>query len=513
MSSNPISRRRLLQAAGGITFSALLPTQTGAFEAAQGRAGKSPLAPPLPVFTALPYLQPGTAGSKLVAEKEEIVVAWQTNGVAAAFEMEFGAAADLGRRADIARKERLSPDREDGEKRFNHAATLTGLNLNRRYHYRVCMNGETLLEGYFSTRKPRGTKTRFVAFGDNSCGEISDHAIAYYAYRARPDFVMNAGDNVYNNGLDNEYAHYFFPVYNADVPGPRVGAPLLRSVPYYSVIANHDLTGNDPRNRPVVDFSRHVDGLAYFTNLYYPLNGSRQTYAPLAVGDAAAVAHFTACAGDRYPNMANYSYDYADAHFLCLDSNVYVDTTDPDLQKWIARDLADTDAAWKFVVFHHPPFNVGNDHYEEQHMRALAPIFEQHGVDVVLSGHEHNYQRSRPLRFAPKELAGAKAVNSGKRLVPGTFTVDRKFDGRAVTKPDGVLYIVTGAGGNDLYDPRFNENPPSWRHPEDENVEYVERLVSDRHSLTVVDMDSRALDFRQIDEWGREIDRFRVTKA
>lgn len=513
-SARSFSRRQLLQAAGGITFSALIPLRQGAFAAAFDPAKNSGNLPVLPVFTALPYLQPGTAGSKLVDGQEAVVVAWQTHGVGATFDLEYSPANQATRKAEISRRERRSADHEGGGLRFNYQATLSGLQLNRRYEYRVRMNGEKLLEGYFTTRKPRGVKTRFVSFGDNSCGQISDHAIAYYAYQAGPDFVMNTGDNVYNNGLDGEYARHFFPVYNSDTAGPTTGSPLLRSVPYYSVIANHDLTGNDPNtHRPVVDFSRHVDGGAYYTNFHYPLNGPVSNYPTLAVGDADAVAHFKTCAGTRYPNMANYSYDYGDAHFLCLDSNVYVDPTDPALQAWIVKDLAASDAVWKFVVYHHPAFNVGDDHYKEQHMRVLAPLFERQGVDVVLSGHEHNYQRTRPLRFAPTDESGAKKVNSGNRLVSGKFTVDTRFDGKTVTKPDGILHIVTGAGGNNLYDVDSNDNPEKWRHAQDDNVEYVARLVSDRHSLTVVEMDANSLLFTQIDEKGSEIDRFRITKA
>ena len=65
-----------------------------------------------------------------------------------------------------------------------------------------------------------------MAFGDNSYGDISDRAIAYHTYKQNPDFVMNCGDNVYESGTDDEYQRYFFPVYNADLAGPREGAPL-----------------------------------------------------------------------------------------------------------------------------------------------------------------------------------------------------------------------------------------------------------------------------------------------
>jgi hypothetical protein len=508
-----LTRRQLLQAAGGITFLALAPTPEGAFASVRGGSKSSDTLPPLPVFTAVPYLQPGTTNSRLVDGKEAIVVAWQTNGVPATFDLAYGATPSLGQTAEIHSQERLNEVRHEGQRRVNYVATLSDLKLDQRYHYRVRMNDTLLLEGYFTTRKPRGAKTRFVAFGDNSCGEISDHAIAYYAYRARPDFVMNTGDNVYSTGLDSEYASYFFPVYNADQAGPRIGAPLLRSVPYYSVMANHDVGGHDPQKGVCADFTKHADALGYYTNLHLPTNGPLTAHPTQAIGNEEAVSRFLACAGSRFPNMANYSFDYGDAHFLCLDSNVYVDPTDAALQTWIASDLDATDAVWKFVVYHHPGFTAGTAHYSEQQMRVLAPLFERHGVDIVLNGHVHNYQRTRPMRFAPSDESGAKRLHSGDRLVPGTFTADRKFDGQTHTKPDGVIHIVTGAGGNDLYDPECNESPEHWTHVEDNHADYVARFISDRHSLTVVDMDRHMLTLTQIDEWGREVDRFHVTKV
>ncbi len=192
---------------------------------------------------------------------------------------------------------------------------------------------------------------------------------------------------------------------------------------------------------------------------------------------------------------------------------MYVDPTDAALQSWIERDLKGTDAAWKFVVFHHPSFNVGHEHYAAQHMRVLSPLFERCGVDVCLHGHEHTYQRTRPFRFKPSDESQAKLAGKSKRLVPGTFTVDRRFDGKTVTKPDGIVYITTGAGGKHLYDPDQNGAPGSWLHEEDANADYCAKMVTDRHSLTIVDLDARTLTLRQVDEWGGEIDKIVITKA
>ncbi|HEV2472066.1 MAG TPA: metallophosphoesterase [Chthonomonadales bacterium] len=506
-----ISRRNLLEAAGGITFMALAPTASGAHYVLRRNGGLSAADPALPLFTALPYVQPGSAGGRLSEGKEAPVIAWQTDGVPAHFELRYGNA--LEHSAEISSKERLCKERKHGERRFNFAASIPGLNLNSRCRYSVQMNGETVLQGYFTTRKPRGAPVRFVAFGDNSYGDISDRFIAYQAYKARPDFVMNTGDTVYESGLDNEYARYFFPVYNADVAERRAGAPLMRSVPFYSVIANHDVHGKSAQGWPAADFGRSIDALGFYTNFYLPAGQPAPADPTPLIGPAATINSFRQCAGSRYPAAANYSFDYGDCHFLCLDSNTYVDPRNGDLQRWIETDLGSTDAAWKFVVYHHPAFNTGWSHYQEQQMRALCPLFEKHGVDFALHGHEHTYQRTRPLRFFPADTAGAGDRSSKRRLVPGRFTVDRQFDGRSVTRANGIIYITTGAGGKELYDSQCNNAPERCLHPEDNNVDYMASFISDRHSLSVFDVDRSSVLMRQIDEWGREVDRIRVTHA
>ena len=82
-------------------------------------------------------------------------------------------------------------------------------------------------------------------------------------------------------------------------------------------------------------------------------------------------------AGDRYPRMANYSYDYGNVHWLCLDANTYMDWTDEKMRAWVRQDLMSVPkGVWKVVVFHHPPFTSNRKHQREQGMRFLADIFE-----------------------------------------------------------------------------------------------------------------------------------------
>ncbi len=503
--SNLVTRRQFLRSAGGVTFLALVPVGRGLF-AAPVDSG-----PPLPRFTALPYIQPGN-NSLLIDGQEGVTLAWQTELVNAEFRLDYGPTPHYGVSAKIDRKKLGAANAS--ESGFNYAASLQTLKLDTRYYYRLTGNDRKIVEGQFTTRKPRGQAMRFVAFGDNANGAPGERAVAFQAYQAHPDFIMNTGDNVYDHGLNREYTERFFPVYNADRADPKIGGPILRSVPFYTVMANHDVNDHGPGHMPAADFDLHADSLAYYTNMHLPLNGppAPQKKTPI-IGAPNKVQDFLRAAGARFPTMANYSYDYGDAHFLCLDSNVYIDPNEPALQKWIADDLGGTDALWKFVVFHHPGFDAGDNHYNEQHMRALAPLLEAHGVDFCLNGHEHVYQRSRPLRFAPADAALASPVHGPNRMVPGDFTVDRVFDGRTKTRPDGILYIITGAGGQQLYNHGYDEAPEKWLHAEDNNVEYVARFVCSQHSLTIFDIDGKNLTMRQIGENGQELDAIRVTKA
>jgi len=262
-----LSRRDFLRSAGGITLLALDPIDDRLFA-----APTPPDGPQLPLFTVVPYIQPGPR-SRLTDGDESMVVAWQTLEGAGDFSVDFGSSERFGRSARCERAARASGHSGDGERRINWTAAIDGLPLAQKTFYRVRGNGVTLAEGYFTTRQPRGRRIRFVSFGDNSYGDLSDRAIAFHTYRQHPDFVMNCGDNVYESGTDDEYQRYFFPVYNADAAGQRLGAPLLRSVPFYTVIANHDVQGKDENGHEIADFGRSPDALAYYTAMHLPLNG------------------------------------------------------------------------------------------------------------------------------------------------------------------------------------------------------------------------------------------------
>ena len=92
-----------------------------------------------------------------------------------------------------------------------------------------------------------------------------------------------------------------------------------------------------------------------------------------------------------------------------------------------------------------------------------------------------------------------------KDLVPGQWTLDKAFDGKADTRPEGVIYLVTGAGGAGLYNPEQQDKPETWQA-------FTDKFISKVHSITVADVDGKTLTVRQVSADGEELDRFVVTK-
>ena len=385
-------------------------------------------------------------------------------------------------------------------------ASFTALVPGSSFTYRVSKNGKVVFNAEAKALKSSEQPYRFVVSGDMGAGTKQAGQIANGIYKSYPDIVAIAGDIVYNQGLISEYKTKFWPVYNADKVD-TTGVPLMSSVPFVAAVGNHDA---DTR-----DLDRFPDALAYYHFWDQPLNGpvgkEDGTLVPTLKGSDANKKAFLDGAGDKYPRMTNFSFKYGNAHWTVIDSDTYVDWTDSTLKDWVIKDLEKAkDAAWRFVLFHHPGFNSSRAHFEQQQMRLLAPIFENGKVDIVFNGHVHNYQRSFPMSFVPDRngiplFGGTDNTVTRGRLVSGIWTLDKKFDGKRNKKPKGVIYIVTGAGGRGLYNPEQQKDKDSWQ-------KFTDKFVSTIHSFTIVDVKGNTLTLRQVDANGKEVDRFMIAK-
>jgi acid phosphatase type 7 len=157
-----------------------------------------------------------------------------------------------------------------------------------------------------------------------------------------------------------------------------------------------------------------------------------------------------------------YSYNYANIHFVSLDSygtetaNNYrlYDVVSPQIT-WLKADLAANTQKWTILYWHHPPYTMGSHNSDSENelkfiRQNVVPILEQYKVDLVLCGHSHNYERSRLM----KGHTGLEATFNAATHNPTTST--GKYDGSIDSCPyikssdlpnKGIIYVVAGSAG------------------------------------------------------------------
>jgi len=479
------------------------------------------LVAPVPAQQVLvkPYIQPGD-GSTLNSSDVK-VIAWLTDATTGEFTVEVNvpnhptvtvkpertaldfAPAAATKKPEPADKDHpaekgvpLPPEREQHYLRY--VAKLTNLPLDSEVRYRVMLGSNVVREAAFRTRASAEKPIRFALVGDMVNGKAAQNAIAKRIAGEKPDFMLALGDIVYPTGRVNQYMHYFWKTYNE--PGEGGEAPFMASVPIYPVLGNHDVGAK----LPLIP-----DALGAYYFLHPPKNGPGDGPWTTPLGpDKAVAAKFRTLNVDSYPHLSAYSFDYGPAHVMVLDSNQSGNVDAPKLRAWVDEDLKSTKACWKFVCFHNPSFSSSGQHYTEQSVRLWHPIFEARGVDMVFTGHVHNYQRTVPLKFAPSSPKRDK-----KGRVDGTFTLDKTFDGESNTRPNGVIHIVAGGGGATLYGPGIEKTAPLLKREHGDNyADYTARMVVDRHSYVAIDLTPEKLTLRAIDVDGKPIETISVTK-
>lgn len=368
--------------------------------------------------------------------------------------------------------------------------------------YRVLLNGSAVFSGAATSRAPIEKPFRCVVMGDVGTNSEPQKKIAFQVHKAHPEFVLIPGDFVYRRGLISEYREKLFPPYSVAEASPEHGAPLLSSTCILGGRGQHDTE---------VALKEFPDGHAFFQYWSFPMNGpaliadSPHIY-PLS-GSAEQEQNFKAAAGRRFPRMVNYSFDWGNTHWVVLDTwNPHIDWTDSHLRGWLKFDLRRAaNAKWKIVSSYMPPFNSCIKYPQGQKMRAIVDLFEEAGVDIVFSGYAHSYQRTYPLRFRPDAKPAAPLGDPASK-VSGQFTFDKKYDGREHTRADGVLYVVSGCGGNPtLHTPDQTANSKTWQP-------YTVRYDATNHQFSQLDFNDSKLTVTQIGMDGKALDQFSLTK-
>lgn len=370
------------------------------------------------------------------------------------------------------------------------------------------------------------------------------------------DLFLMLGDNAYNNGDDVNYQAAVFDTYPTE----------LKAHSLWPTIGNHEMgvgfadlsaiygkptgtiqgyfggisTSSDPN-------SFLIDGNAAQQDQHQTVPYIDIFSLPSA-GEAGGISSGT----EQY-----YAFDYGKVHIVSLDSQLSGrDTTQrTTMKKWLENDLANASlsADWIIVIFHHPPYSKGANHDSDSDAPTIAgampidaqvpamrnefvPLFQQYGVDLVLNGHAHSYERSYYLtNLYATDPANDPTAGDSDRFDPQRNTQN----GIAATGRDGykeqdgyVIYSVAGNGGKadssagglkdktEWLNHRAMVQQPAYQtidiqtshshNPKATGVDHSNGLALP--GSLIIDANSARLQIRMIDIQGDVLDQFTIQK-
>lgn len=357
------------------------------------------------------------------ASARSIQIIWKTPLLTDAM-VEFGVAPSLG--SSLVELARTTV----------HALTLTNLAPGTRYHYRVSSSSASGTRAVsevesFTTLSDAGD-VHFAVIGDSGQGSVGQYRVAGVLDRLNPDLVLHTGDVIYPSFTEARADTRCFSVYHKQ----------MKRAPFYFTIGNHDI----------------YSGVSYYLDAFFlPTNS-----VPTAV-------HGIDTTPEHY-----YSFDHGDAHFAVvyqpIVSQYKMQVGDPQYQ-WLTNDLARTTKPWKFMLFHMPMrtssvhrfdnYNLNGIYDRLEVQDVLWPIAAQYGVQLVMTGHDHTYERFSPV--------------------------------------NGVHCIVTGGGGGISYP--FQERDP------------LSAQFRSMYHCVDVRISGGTLSLRALDDSGREFDSMVIQRA
>jgi 3',5'-cyclic AMP phosphodiesterase CpdA len=262
--------------------------------------------------------------------------------------------------------------------------------------------------------------------GDTGLVNAPQQALAERVNEETPNFVVNVGDLAYPDGTDREFTVNHFGIY----------APLLKRAPLFPAPGDHD----------------------FRTNFGEPY-----------------IEAFDPPGGHESGSPFYYAFTYGNARFISLDTKDdeehaqrfgFLGDPNSDQYQWLLQQLsaarADPGIDWTIVFFHHAPYSAstgfGGHGSHLPTRRALSPLFDGYRVPLALSGHDHDYQRSRPIR--------------GNTI---------QEDGQ------GTVYLVSGGGGGRW---TFRGTGTDWFTAKSDQIyEYV-RIQIDHYDLKLEAVDT-----------------------
>ncbi|MFF2889514.1 S-layer homology domain-containing protein [Paenibacillus sp. NPDC057967] len=289
----------------------------------------------------------------------------------------------------------------------SHKATATGLKPNTTYSYRLG-DGQ---EGHwseirtFKTANPSADAFQFLYMTDTQGTTASDYVTWKHtldeAMKTFPasEFFTLTGDLVDHGDIEDQW------MWLLNTP-----QDTLRSLPFVPALGNHESKLNN--------------------NFWYHFNVPNVSYT------------------GAKPDGSVYSFEYGDAQFMIINTEYNevngVDVVYKKQEEWLRAEAAKSNKPWKIVLFHKSPYSVAshtNDSDVLFFRDKLTKLFDEIGIDVVLSGHDHTYTRTYPMYDN----------------APQKDTV-KDADG-SMLNPLGTMYLVSNAAGDKRYTPKAGPFP------------------------------------------------------
>lgn len=290
---------------------------------------------------------------------------------------------------------------------------LKDLQAETEYSYQVEVNGFKSERHSFRTAVKDGSPFMFVAYGDNKNGPFNHKKIADLILSYNPLFVANNGDLVERGEVYKQWEKLFF----------TPAGELIANVPLIPAIGNHE------------------DNAKYYYNYF--------------------------CLPD---NKAWHSFKINGAHFIIVNTEEEFLMDSAEQINWLKNDLKNNKSTWTFVFEHIPPFTSGGNYYSNERIKVknlLHPIYEKYGVDMVLCGHDHHYERSKPIGSEDSEHA--------------------------------VIYIVGGNGGTPM---RYIGKPKPFSH-----------ISTRTFGFSLIEIEGTKMKFKEISIENKILDEFEIDKG
>jgi acid phosphatase type 7 len=306
----------------------------------------------------------------------------------------------------------------------HHEMILANLEPNSTYSYDVLGDGSKDGLGAFTTFPEKVQPFTFAVLGDTRSRHHVQQKIVNFIIKQSPLFVVNTGDLVSDGNHIHDWEKFF-----------EVNHTLFRNTTYFSVLGNHE-----------------QDSKHYFD--FFNLPGNERYY-NFSIGDVLFVMMDTQ--GPEY-EVPDYVKEENNLEFNKRQRKAYFD----EQKRWLDNLLTQhRDAGFVFIFFHEPIFSVKKTRVEDAKLRRAywGDIFERHGVQVILNGHDHHYHHA---------MAG------------------------------GTHYITTAGGGAGLYEPDVPQ-PETLKLAKIEHFVRVDVGLKEA-VLTVIDINGDQLDKITVDK-------------